>query len=270
MHRRRFIALLAGAIALPCVAAAQQKPLPVIGWLDIASGALFQAALPAFREGLAGQGYIEGDNVAIAYRWAEGDSARLPALAAELVAMPVDVIVASGGQQPAQAAQAASRTIPIVSTSAAPIVPNFARPAANITGVSNQTEELSPKRLELLHDTLPGTRLIGFLFNPANSRGAGGGGDGGRRTRGPLDQRRSARRVGVGERLCADGRGGRRRVSGHGRPPLLCLAPSDRRPRRTLQAANDLRVARDRSERGSDGLWRQPFRAESPGWRLCR
>jgi putative ABC transport system substrate-binding protein len=173
MHRRLFVALLGGAIALPCVAAAQQKPLPVIGWLGIASGTLFQAALPAFREGLAGQGYIEGENVAIVYRFAEGDSAKLPALAIELVAIPVDVIVASGGTQPAQAAQAASRTIPIVSTSAASIVPNFARPAANITGVSNQTEELSPKRLELLHDAVPGARLMGFLSNPANSRGAG-------------------------------------------------------------------------------------------------
>jgi putative tryptophan/tyrosine transport system substrate-binding protein len=173
MHRRRFIALLGGAIALPCVAAEQQKPMPVIGWLGIASGALFKAAFLGFREGLVGQGYIEGENVAIVYRFAEGDTARLPALAAELVAMPVDVIAASGGQLPAQAAQAASRTIPIVSTSAGPIVPNFARPDANITGVSNQTEELSPKRLELLHDAVPGARLIGFLSNPANIRGAG-------------------------------------------------------------------------------------------------
>src|SRR6516165_760016 len=98
--------------------------MPVIGWLGIASGAFFPVALAAFREGLASQGYVERESVAIAYRWAEGDTAKLPALAAELVAMPVDVIIASGGSVPARAAQAASQTIPIVSSSAALLVPN--------------------------------------------------------------------------------------------------------------------------------------------------
>ena len=140
--------------------------MPVIGWLGIASGAFFPVALAAFREGLASQGYVEGESVAIAYRWAEGDTAKLPALAAELVAMPVDVIVASGGGVPARAAQAASQTIPIVSSSAALLVPNFARPGANVTGVGNQTRELNAKRLELLHETMPGIKVIGFLFNP--------------------------------------------------------------------------------------------------------
>ena len=167
------VAILADPLCLSDAFAEQPSKLQLIGWLGLASGALFQAALPGFREGLAGQGYTEGENVGIVYRFAEGDSAKLPALAADLVALPVDVIVAAGGQRPAQAVQATSRTIPIVSTSAAPIVPNFARPDANITGVSNQTEELSPKRLELLHDTVPTARLVGFLFNPANSRAAG-------------------------------------------------------------------------------------------------
>jgi putative ABC transport system substrate-binding protein len=131
MKRRDFIISLAGAMGgWPSAVRAQQKAMPVIGWLGVSSGALFDAARPAFREGLASRGYIEGESVAIVYRWAEGDTARLPALAAELVAMPVDVIVASGGPVANRAAQAATQKIPIVSSSAARSVSNFARPDA--------------------------------------------------------------------------------------------------------------------------------------------
>src|SRR4029077_8384057 len=97
MRRRDFMTVLAGAAAYPLLAGAQQKPRPVIGWLGLASGPLFSVAFPAFREGLASQGYVEGEDVAIVFRWAGGDVSKLPALAAELVAMPVDVIVATGG-----------------------------------------------------------------------------------------------------------------------------------------------------------------------------
>jgi putative ABC transport system substrate-binding protein len=167
MRRRGLLLLLGSTMAAPRALRAQQKAMPVIGWLGVASGALFDAARPAFREGLASRGYIEGESVAIVYRWAEGDTARLPALAAELVAMPVDVIVVSGGPVANRSAQAATQKIPIVSSSAARSVSNFARPDANITGVGNQTVELNAKRLELLHDTVPGIEVIGFLFNPA-------------------------------------------------------------------------------------------------------
>jgi ABC-type uncharacterized transport system substrate-binding protein len=101
---------------------------------------------------------------------AAGDAAKLPALATELVGMQVDVIAAFGGNLPALAAQTATRTIPIVSSSAAQVVSNFARPGANVTGVGNQTAELNAKRLELLHETAPDVRLVAFLFNPANGR----------------------------------------------------------------------------------------------------
>ena len=105
MRRRDLLPLLLGLIGgSPTSLLAQQKQKPVVGWLGLASGALFQAAVPGFREGLAGQGYIEGENVAIVYRFAEEDSAKLPALAAELVTMPVDVIVASGGPPANEAA----------------------------------------------------------------------------------------------------------------------------------------------------------------------
>jgi putative ABC transport system substrate-binding protein len=173
MNRRDLILLLSGAMTAAPVLRAQQKPRPVIGWLGLASGALFSAAFPAFREGLASQGYVEGEDVAIVFRWAGGDVSKLPALAAELVAMPVDVIVATGGPVSNAAAQAATQTIPIVSSSAARSVSNFARPDANLTGVANQTTELNAKRLELLYETAPGVGLIGFLFNPASGPLAG-------------------------------------------------------------------------------------------------
>src|SRR5580704_18890662 len=114
MHRRRFIALLGGAIALPCVAAAPQKAIPVIGYLGSESPGPFAPFVDAFRHGLGETGYIEGQNLAIEYRWAEGGYDRLPALAADLVARKVDVIVASGGLPPALAAKGATSTIPIV------------------------------------------------------------------------------------------------------------------------------------------------------------
>src|SRR6476659_2231726 len=134
MHRRRFIALLGGAIALPCVAAAQQKALPVIGYLSSTSAGF---GLPAFHQGLSETGYIEGQNLAIEYRWAEGRYDRLPALAADLVRRNVDVIVTSGPPS-ALAAKSATSTIPIlfvISTDPVKLglVANFPRPGGNLT-----------------------------------------------------------------------------------------------------------------------------------------
>jgi ABC-type uncharacterized transport system substrate-binding protein len=167
MRRRDLMMALAGAIGASGSSRAEQKPMPVIGFLGIASPAAFADALAAFREGLRGQGYVEGKNVAVAYRWAAEDAAKLPALAAELVQMRVDVIATSGGTLPTQAALTATKTIPIVSSSAALLVRSFARPGGNVTGVGNQTAELMPKRLEMLHETVPTANLIGFLLNPA-------------------------------------------------------------------------------------------------------
>jgi putative ABC transport system substrate-binding protein len=166
MNRRDLVMALAGAIAASRPLHAEDKPMPVVGFLGIASTATFSDALAAFRAGLGSEGYVEGQNVAVAYRWAAGDTAKLPALAAELAQLRVDVIATSGGTLPTRAALAATKTIPIVSSSAALLVRSFARPGANVTGVGNQTSELMPKRLALLHQTVPQAKLVGFLFDP--------------------------------------------------------------------------------------------------------
>src|SRR5205823_9104002 len=117
MRRRELIALLSATAALrPLAAAAQQKPSPVIGYMSGGSASFYAAILPAFREGLRESGYVEGQNVAIEYRWAEGDYARLPGLAAEFVSRKVDLIAATGGDPASRAAKAATSTIPVVFT----------------------------------------------------------------------------------------------------------------------------------------------------------
>ena len=172
MHRRRFFALLGGAITLPCVAAAQQKAMPVIGWLGGGSPEPTAGAVAAFKEGLSGAGYVEGRNVAIEYRWAEGRFDRLPQLAADLVGRKVDLIV-TAGDPPTLAAKNATSTIPIVFSFAGDpvqrgLVVNFARPGTNVTGVSIMFAELTLKRLELLTDLVPQARVIALLVNPNN------------------------------------------------------------------------------------------------------
>jgi putative ABC transport system substrate-binding protein len=134
---------------------AQQKAMPVIGFLGGTSPGPIAAAIAAFRQGLVETGYVEGQNVAIEYRWAEGRYDRLPGLAAELVTRKVDVILTSGGTPPTQAAKNATSTIPIVFVTAddpveAGLVASFSRPGGNLTGVSIMGAELMAKRLELL------------------------------------------------------------------------------------------------------------------------
>ena len=171
MDRRRFIALFGGAIALPCVAAAQQKAMPVIGYLDVGGpdpGNTFQAA---FRQGLSEAGYVDGRNVRIEYRWAEGKPERFPALATELVTLNVDVIASGGGTASALAAKRATTSIPIVLLGvgdpvAEGLVASLAHPGGNITGLSAFTPDLIGKRLELLKQAVPGISLIAFLFKP--------------------------------------------------------------------------------------------------------
>jgi putative tryptophan/tyrosine transport system substrate-binding protein len=174
MQRREFITLLLGAAAAwPLAAWAQQAALPVIGFLGRESPALFAARLEAFRGGLAEAGYTEGRNVAIEYRWANGEDGRLPALVEELVRLGVRVIVAVSGVPPAQAAKAATSNIPIVFTTGsnpveAGLVASLNRPGGNLTGVTDLGAELGPKRLEIMHELIPAATDFGFLVNPTN------------------------------------------------------------------------------------------------------
>jgi putative ABC transport system substrate-binding protein len=177
MRRREFITMLGGAAAAwpllrPRTARAQQ-PMPVIGYLASATPEAFASRLRAFRQGLSERGYVEGRNVAIEYRWAEGRNDRLPALAAELVARRVSVMAAVGGAPASLAAKGSTETIPIVfETGADPVaiglVRSLNRPQGNITGVSSLNSEIEPKRVELLHQMVPGARNLALLVNPTN------------------------------------------------------------------------------------------------------
>jgi putative ABC transport system substrate-binding protein len=171
MRRRNFITILAGAAAYPLLAGAQQKAMPVIGFLGVASPGPYAPFVAAFHRGLSETGYVEGRNFAIEFRWAEGHYDRLPALATDLVSRKVDVVVTSGGVASALAAKTASSTIPIVSVIggepvAAGLIASLARPGGNLTGVSFLTVELMPKRLELLCELIPQARVIALLVNP--------------------------------------------------------------------------------------------------------
>src|ERR1700681_2025056 len=174
MRRREFIALLGGAASLwPLAVRAQKPPLPIIGFLSSASADLYTIRLRAFHNGLKDQGYVVGQNVAIEYRWAEGQNNRLPVLAAELVHRQVDVIAAGGGTPSAVAAKAATAAIPIVFEVATdPVkigfVASLDKPGGNLTGVANLNVEIGPKRLELLHELLPSVTVVAVLVNPAN------------------------------------------------------------------------------------------------------
>jgi putative ABC transport system substrate-binding protein len=175
MRRRDFGSLLGGMAAFTAWSPpldAQQKATPMIGYLGNATPSLAAPYVAALRQGLSETGYVEGQNLTIEYRWAEGRFDRLPALAADLVGRKVNVIVAGGGPPAVHAAKNATSTIPIVfSSSDDPVgdglVVSLARPAGNLTGVSFLTAELNPKRFELLSELVPHAKVIALLANPS-------------------------------------------------------------------------------------------------------
>jgi len=178
MRRREFIAFGGGAAIWPLAARAQQSSMPIVGFLNSTSPEAVASFVSAFKTGLAEGGFVEGRNVRIEYRWAQGQYDRLPELASELSRLKVNVIAASGGDRSAIAAKNATPAIPIVSVIggdpvATGLVANLSRPGGNLTGVSFLTTELMPKRLDLLLELVPDASVVALLINPNSPQSEG-------------------------------------------------------------------------------------------------
>jgi putative tryptophan/tyrosine transport system substrate-binding protein len=172
MRRREFITLLGGAAAWPMVARAQQ-PMPVVGFLSSRSPGESASVLAAFRDGLRESGFVEGQNLTIAFRWAEGRYDRLSELAAELVSLRVAALFAAGGPPAALAAKAATATVPVVFSAVNDpvelgLVASLNRPGGNVTGMSMFTSDLAAKSIGLLKELMPATSVVAYLVNPAS------------------------------------------------------------------------------------------------------
>jgi len=174
MRRREFITLLGGAAAAwPLTARGQQPAMPLIGFLNSASPASPTVSLRGFQQGLSDAGFVEGRNVAIEYRWAEGRYDQLPAMVSDLVRRQVTIIVATGGIPAVAAAKAATAAIPIVCQVGvdpvrAGLIASLNRPGGNLTGVVTLATEVAPKRLQLLHEAVPAATSVALLVNPTN------------------------------------------------------------------------------------------------------
>jgi putative tryptophan/tyrosine transport system substrate-binding protein len=179
LRRRDFIKALAGVGVVASVAEvrAQQSAAPLIGFLSSRSPGESASVVDAFRQGLRETGFIEGQNVGIAFRWAEGRYDKLPGLASELVSLPVTLLFAAGGPPSAFAAKAATSTIPVVFSAVSDpveigLVPSLNHPGGNITGMGIFNASLATKRVELMKDLMPNAAVIGYLLNPADGKGA--------------------------------------------------------------------------------------------------
>jgi ABC transporter substrate binding protein len=265
MRRRDFVSLIGGAAAWPLAARAQQRTMPVIGYLSSASPTQDAGRLRGFRQGLRETGYVEGQNVAIEYRWAEEQTDRLPALAADLVSRKVSVIAMAGQVLGAFAAKAATKTIPVVFlTGADPVaiglVASLNRPGGNLTGVTTLSVELEPKRLELLQGLVPTATTIGALVNPTNPNAEieSKGLQAAARALGlnvPIRRQYRARfRYRLRQIARIKGRRSRDRDRRTFHQPKRTSRRADGPPWRTC----DLSISRIRCRRGLDELWRQP------------
>ncbi len=172
MRRRDFVAGIGMAAILPCAARAQRPSLPVVGVLSGRSAVESSALIESFRRGLRQMEFVEGRNIAIEVRWADGRYEKLPALATELAKLPVTVMFAAGGAPPAFAAKAASSTIPVVFVSSDPVnlglVSSLNRPGGNVTGISNLASDIPSKSMELFKQLVPDAKVIAYLVNPSN------------------------------------------------------------------------------------------------------